>query len=70
MDGDGLPLSCNIYPGNMNEQKTLIPEETKIINNFKLDSSKIILSTDAGLSSNEIKILILKIIAVLLLLNP
>jgi len=55
MDGDGLPLSCNIYPGNMNEQKTLIPEETKIINNFKLDSSKIILSTDAGLSSNEIK---------------
>ena len=23
MDGDGLPLSFNIYPGNMNEQKTL-----------------------------------------------
>ena len=55
MDGDGLPLSCNIYPGNMNEQKTLIPEETKIVNNFKLDNTKIILCTDAGLASDEIK---------------
>ena len=55
MDGDGLPLSCNIYPGNMNEQKTLIPEEAKIINNFKLDNTKMILCTDAGLASDEIK---------------
>ena len=55
MDGDGLPLSCNIYPGNQNEQKTLIPEETKIVNNFKLDSTKMILCTDAGLASDEIK---------------
>ena len=55
MDGDGLPLSCNIYPGNMNEQKTLIPEESKIVNNFKIDSTKIILCTDAGLASDEIK---------------
>ena len=55
MDGDGLPLSCNIYPGNQNEQKTLIPEEEKIVNNFKLDSTKMILCTDAGLSSDEIK---------------
>ena len=55
MDCDGLPLSCNIYPGNMNEQKTLIPEETKIVNNFKIDSTKIILCTDAGLASDEIK---------------
>jgi len=55
MDGDGLPLSCNIYPGNINEQKTLIPEETKIVNNFKLDNTKMILCTDAGLASDEIK---------------
>ena len=55
MDGDGLPLSCNIYPGNQNEQKTLIPEETKIVNNFKLNDTKIILCTDAGLSSDDIK---------------
>ena len=55
MDGDGLPLSCNIYPGNQNEQKTLIPEETKIVNDFKLENTKIILCTDAGLASDEIK---------------
>lgn len=55
MDGDGLPLSCNIYPGNMNEQKTLIPEEDKIVNNFKLENTKIVLCTDAGLASDEIK---------------
>ena len=55
MDGDGLPLSCNIYPGNKNEQKTLIPDESKIVDNFKLDNTKIILCTDAGLASDEIK---------------
>ena len=55
MDGDGIPLSFNIYPGNQNEQKSLISEENKIINNFKLDDSKIVLCTDAGLASDEIK---------------
>lgn len=55
MDGDGIPLSFNIYPGNQNEQKTLIPEESKIINDFKLENTKVILCTDAGLSSDEIK---------------
>ena len=55
MDGDGLPLSCNIYPGNQNEQTTLIPEESKIVNKFKLESTKVILCTDAGLASDEIK---------------
>ena len=55
MDGDGIPLSFNIYPGNQNEQKTLIPEESKIINDFKLDDTKIILCTDAGLASDDIK---------------
>src|SRR5699024_6130068 len=33
----------------------LIPEENKIVNNFKLDNTKIILCTDAGLASDEIK---------------
>ena len=55
MDGDGFPLSCNIYPGNKNEQETLLPEENKIVNNFKLNNTKIILCTDAGLSSDKIK---------------
>lgn len=55
MDGDGIPLSFNIYPSNQNEQKTLISEETKIVNNFKMDNTKMILCTDAGLVSDEIK---------------
>jgi len=55
MDGDGLPLAHNVYPGNNNEQITLLPEENKIINNFKLDTTKIILCTDAGLASDNIK---------------
>ena len=55
MDGDGLPLSFNIYPGNKNEQTTLIPEENKIFKSFKLHTTKTILCTDAGLASDEIK---------------
>lgn len=55
MDGDGLPLSFNVYPGNQNEQKTLIPEESKIVKNFKMNNTKIILCTDAGLASDDIK---------------
>ena len=39
----------------MNEQITLIPEESKIINNFKMDNTKITLCTDAELASDEIK---------------
>ena len=55
MDGNGLPLAFNIYPGNKNEQETLIPTENKIINNFKLQNTKLILCTDAGLASDKIK---------------
>ncbi|MDD2410000.1 MAG: IS1634 family transposase [Bacilli bacterium] len=55
LDGDGLPLAFNIHPGNKSEFKTLIPTENKILKNFKLKDTKIILCTDAGLSSDEIK---------------
>ena len=49
MDGDGIPLAMCIDEGNANEQKTLIPLEQKIIDDFK--HSKFIVCTDAGLSS-------------------
>ena len=55
MDGNGLPLAFNIYPGNKNEQETLLPTENKIINKFKLQNTKLILCTDAGLASDKIK---------------
>lgn len=50
MDGDGIPLSCEITPGNTNEQKTLQPLEQKIIKDFGI--AEIVICTDAGLASN------------------
>ena len=50
MDGDGIPLSFDTFPGSQNEQGTMKPLEEKIINDF--GNSKFIVCTDAGLSSN------------------
>ena len=50
MDGDGIPLSFSITPGNINEQVTLKPLEEKIIKDFEL--SQIVVCTDAGLASS------------------
>lgn len=49
MDMDGIPISFSIYPGNRNEQTTMIPLEEKMLSKF--DMSKFIVCTDAGLSS-------------------
>ena len=49
MDMDGIPISFSIYPGNRNEQITMIPLEKKMLEKF--DMSKFIVCTDAGLSS-------------------
>ena len=51
MDGDGIPLAFDIFPGNKNEQITLKPLEQKIINDF--GNSKFVVCTDAGLASNS-----------------
>lgn len=49
LDGDGIPLAFTVFPGNENEQPTLIPLEEKILKDF--DLSKFIVCTDAGLCS-------------------
>ena len=49
IDGDGIPLCCEITPGNTNENTTLKPLENKIIKDFNL--STIVVCTDAGLAS-------------------
>lgn len=49
LDGDGTPLAFTIFPGNENEQPTLIPLEEKILRDY--DLSKFIVCTDAGLAS-------------------
>lgn len=51
MDGNGMPLSFCINPGNTNEQITMRPLEKKIIKDFGL--SKFIVCTDAGLASED-----------------
>ena len=50
LDGDGIPMSFDIFAGNTNEQVTMKPLEEKIIKDFH--SSKFIVCTDAGLTSN------------------
>ena len=51
MDGNGFPLSFVIFPGNENEQPSLIPVEKKIIKDF--GSTKFVVCTDAGLASKD-----------------
>ena len=33
-DGDGIPLAFSLFPGSQNEQKSLKPLETKILQQF------------------------------------
>ena len=51
MDGDGIPLTFDTFPGNKSEQDTLQPLEKKIIEDFH--NPEIVVCTDAGLSSNS-----------------
>lgn len=53
MDGDGIPLAFNLYPGNQNEQITLKPLEEKIIKDFGVD--EFVFCSDAGLASKANK---------------
>lgn len=51
MDAEGIPLAFCINPGNTNEQQTLKPLESTLLEDF--DLSKFVVCTDAGLSSLE-----------------
>ena len=53
MDKDGIPLTMGLYPGNMNEQKTVHELETKMIKTLK--NKRIIYCGDAGLGSASIR---------------
>ena len=55
MDADGYPFAMNINPGNTNECKTLIPTEKNFLENYNIKGKNIIICTDAGLCSNDIK---------------
>lgn len=49
MDGDGIPLAFNIFPGNESEQAWLQPLEETL--GRKFDLTEFVVSTDAGLAS-------------------
>ena len=54
MDGNGIPISMAINPGNQNEQTGAIPAEEQMIKMFD-KKSDFIYCADAGLSSIRIK---------------
>lgn len=49
LDGSGFPLTYSVFKGSTNEQKTLIPLEKEIADEFR--NAKFVMITDAGLSS-------------------
>lgn len=51
MDASGIPLSYTVFQGSQNEQKTLIPLEKEIMEDFR--NASFVIITDAGLSSKE-----------------
>lgn len=51
MDGDGIPLSFIIFPGNESEQPSLKLIEEMVADKFGLN--EFVISTDAGLSSED-----------------
>lgn len=48
-DGGGIPLAFSVFPGNANEQTSLKPLETKVVNDFGCE--KFVFCSDAGLGS-------------------
>lgn len=50
IDGNGIPLAVDIYPGNQNEQLSLKPIEERIMKDF--ENARFIVCTDAGLNSD------------------
>lgn len=55
MDGNGLPIAMNIFPGSDSENKQLIPLQKQIANDFDLEDKKTIICTDAAMCTDEIK---------------
>ena len=55
MDGNGLPIAMNIFPGNDSETQKLIPLQETIAKKFELENKNTIICTDAAMCTDEIK---------------
>ena len=53
MDADGIPLAFDIFPGNQNEQTTLKPLESKILQDFNCSEFIYCSDSDLGSTSNR-----------------
>lgn len=51
MDGNGIPICTEVFPGNTSDSKTLIPVLNSVKNNFGLN--RIVIVADKGMNSNE-----------------
>lgn len=54
-DGDGIPLAFSLFAGNKNEQTSLRPLETKVLQEF--GCTKFVFCSDAGLASESNRVL-------------
>ncbi|MBR3346209.1 MAG: hypothetical protein IKG37_03940 [Solobacterium sp.] len=51
MEGDGIPMAFDLFPGNNSEQPSMKPLEQKIIRDFGVE--RFVVCTDAGLGSED-----------------
>ena len=56
MDSSGIPIAYNLFPGNVSEKLSLIPEVNRLKNKFNFDRTIIVADSGLNCSDNVIKI--------------
>ena len=56
MDSSGIPIAYNLFPGNVSEKLSLIPEVNRLKNKFNFDRTIIVADRGLNCSDNVIKI--------------
>ena len=56
MDGSGIPLAYNLFPGNESEKLSLVPQFNKIKDDFNLERTIVVADRGLNTSDNIIKI--------------
>ena len=56
MDSSGIPIAYNIFPGNVSEKLSLVPEINRLKNKFKFDRTIIVADRGLNCSDNIIKV--------------
>ena len=56
MDSSGIPIAYNLFPGNVSEKLSLVPEINRLKNKFKFDRTIVVADRGLNCSDNVIKI--------------